>query len=122
MPGGRVVFVVDRDQAVRDSLRFSIELEGMDVRTCASGTELLAHPEINSGSCAIVDGKTLDEDGDEFVEKLRARSDVLPVVLIVDHVSRRLLSDTIGQGVFHIVEKPVMDDALLHCVRTVCRP
>ena len=119
MPTGRVVFIVDSDHAVRDSLRFSIELDGMDARTCGSGHELLAHPELADGCCAVVDGKTLHRDGADVVARLQAGCDTLPIVLIADHVSRRLLAKAIGSGVFHIVDKPVLDDALLRCVRAI---
>lgn len=121
MADGGVIFIVDRDLAVRDSLRFSIEVDGMDVRTCNSGQELLDHPELADGCCAIVDGKTLHNDGLQVMARLQASCDRLPIILIVDHVSRRLLTDVIGRGAFHLVEKPVMDDALLRCVRAVRR-
>jgi FixJ family two-component response regulator len=119
MPPGRVVFIVDRDQAVRDSLRFSIELDGLDVRTCGSGRDLLTHPEFGEGCCAIVDGKTLYRDGPDVITQLQSAGEMLPIVLITDHVSRRLLAQAIGSGRFHLVDKPVLDDALLECVRAV---
>jgi FixJ family two-component response regulator len=121
MPAPRVIFIVDRDLAVRDSLRFSIELDGMDVRTCGSGRELLAHPELAEGCCAVIDGKTLHRDGAEVVARLQASCDILPIVLIVDHVSRRSLAQAIGSGRFHLVEKPVLDDAVLQSVRAIRR-
>jgi FixJ family two-component response regulator len=121
MASGQVVFIVDRDPAVRDSLQFSIELDGMDVRTCGSGQEMLDHPELSNGCCAVIDGKTLHRDGAQVMEKLQAASGLLPVILIADHVSRRLLAEAIGLGLFHLVEKPVLDDALIHCVRAVRR-
>jgi two-component system response regulator FixJ len=119
MSDGRVIFIVDLDLAVRDSLRFSIEIDGLDVRTCSSGQELLDHPELADGCCAIIDGKTLHRDGPQVLARLQAGCGDLPIILIVDHVSRRLLADAIGHGSFQLVEKPVMDDALLRCVRAV---
>ena len=121
MPSDGLVFIIDRDQAVRDSLRFSIELDGMEVRTCDSGKELQAHPDISKGSCAIIDGGTLHRDGPEVAAKLQADYPVLPVVLITDHVSRRLLAHSAGVARFHFVEKPVLDDTLIRCVRAVRR-
>jgi FixJ family two-component response regulator len=121
MPAGRVVFIVDRDLAVRESLRFTIELDGMKVNTCSSGQELLAHPELAEGACAIVDGKTLHGAGPEVGEGLLAVCEILPIILIADHVSRRLLARMISSGFFHLVDQPVLDDALLRCVRAVRR-
>jgi two-component system response regulator FixJ len=122
MPNGSIVFIMDRDQAVRDSLRFGIELDGMQVRTCSSGKELLEHPELANGGCAVIDGGTLHRDGPEVAAKLLAECPNLPVVLIADHLSRRLLANTIAVDRFHLVEKPVLDDALIRCVRAVRRP
>jgi FixJ family two-component response regulator len=119
MADGRdVVFIVDADHAVRDSLRFILEVEGMDVRACGDTAELFAHPELSTGCCAVIDGKTLS-DGPDVLERLELRRDILPVVLIADHVSRRLLSRTIAAGLFPVVDKPVLDDTLLRCIRAV---
>ena len=116
-----VVFVVDRDHAVRDSIGFSIALEGMEVRTCGSVVELLGHPELGNGCCAIIDGKTLYRDGPDALAKLKMGCKGLPVVLIVDHVSRKLLARAIDEGLFEVVDKPVLDDVLIRCVRALCR-
>ncbi|GAB2176976.1 response regulator [Dongia sp. agr-C8] len=121
MSGSWVVFIVDRDSAVRDSLRFCIQLDGMDARTCGSGRELLEHPELDNGCCAVIDGRTLDHDGAEVATELQARRHILPLVLILDHVSQRLLARTIDLTEFPVVQKPVLDDALLRCVRAVRR-
>jgi two-component system response regulator FixJ len=120
MRAGRdIVFIVDRDQAVRDSLRFTVELDGMKVRTCTNCVELLRHPELSAGSCAVIDGETLNQAGSGVLDRLEMRCDELPVVLITDHVSRRRLARTINAGLFHVVDKPVLDDALLRCIRAV---
>lgn len=119
MPADRdLVFIVDTDQAVRDSLRFVIELDGMSVRTCGSCTELLAHPELALACCAIVDGAAFERDGSSVLEQLEAGAS-MPIVLVADHISRRALPRTIAGGRLIVVEKPVMDDALLRCVREI---
>jgi len=121
MPARRdLVFIVDGDQAVRDSLRFVVELDGMDVRTCSSVTDLLTHPDLSAGCCAIVDVRTLGRDR-ELLERLESNQETLPVVLIADHVSRRMLTRPTAPGGFCIVEKPVLDDALLQSIRAVRR-
>ena len=120
MPAGRdIVFIVDSDHAVRDSLRFTVELDGMSVRTCRNCVELLRHPELGAGCCAIIDGETLNQAGPGVLGRLEMKRDELPVVLITDHVSRRRLARTINAGLFHVVDKPVLDDALLCCIRAV---
>jgi FixJ family two-component response regulator len=119
LAGRDIVFIVDRDHAVRDSLRFAVELDGVNVRTCGSCVELLRHPELGAGCCAVIDGETLDQEGPGVLDRLEMRNDKLPVVLIADHLSRRRLARTISAGLFQVVDKPVMDDALLRCIRAV---
>jgi len=114
-----VVFIVDGDYAVRESLRFVIELDGIDVRTCSSCKELLSHPELDAGCCAVVDGKTLAGDGADIIARLEMGLDVLPIVLIADHIGRRRFRRAIGAGLFHVVDQPVLDDALLRCIRAI---
>jgi FixJ family two-component response regulator len=122
MADGRdVVFIVDGDHAVRDSLRFILEVDGMDVRTCDNAAELLAHPELGRGCCAVIDGRTLGREGRDVLERLVRGRSILPVVLIADHVSRRRLACAIEARLFHVVDKPVLDDALLCCIRAVRR-
>jgi FixJ family two-component response regulator len=116
-----VVFIVDDDQAVRDSLRFIIELDGMDVRICGSCAELLAHPELDTGCCAVIDGKTLSRDGQEILERLETGRDVPPIVLIADHIGQRRFQRAISAGVFRVVDKPLLDDELLRCIRALRR-
>lgn len=121
MPAHRdLVFIVDADQAVRDSLRFAVELEGLEVRTCGSVKDLLTHSELSAGCCAIVDAGTLGRDRD-LLERLEVNREALPVVLIADHISRRMLSRSISTDAFCIVEKPVLDDALLQSIKAVRR-
>lgn len=122
MPGGRdIVFIIDADHAVRDALCFTVELDGFAARICGSVAELLAHPERGEACCAVIDGMTLNREGPEVLAILEAARGSLPIVLTVDHVSRRLLARTVEARLFHVVEKPVLDDALLRCVRALLR-
>ena len=50
-----VVLVVDDDLAVRESLKFALELEGLEVHACAGGADLLDHPQLMHAACLVVD-------------------------------------------------------------------
>ena len=52
-----VVIIVEDDPAVRNSLKFSLEIEGFDVRIYASGTDLLEAHDASSASCLVIDQK-----------------------------------------------------------------
>ncbi|HET9536942.1 MAG TPA: response regulator, partial [Mesorhizobium sp.] len=49
------VVVVEDDEAVRDSLKFSLVIEGFAVRAFSSGPQLLAEPSLSPGDCYVVD-------------------------------------------------------------------
>ena len=53
--GQEIVFVVDDDLAVRESLKFALELEGLVVRVCGSGAELLRHSDLSHAGCLVME-------------------------------------------------------------------
>src|SRR5215471_17897005 len=79
----QTVFVVDDDPAVRNSLKFSLELEGFTVRLYADGGELLADPYLPAYGCLVIDQVMPGKSGLEVVETLRKRGISNPAVLIV---------------------------------------
>jgi len=110
------VLVVDDDEAVLNSLRFSFELDGMEVRGFHSGRELLASVLPERG-CLVVDLKLPHEDGLEIIATLRRRGVALPAFLITsnptDATRRRA-----GAANVPIVEKPRLDLCLPDLIRS----
>jgi FixJ family two-component response regulator len=114
-----IVLVVDDDHAVRHSLEFSLELEGLDVRACSSGAELLSHPDLEMADCILLDYKMPVMDGLEVLKHLSARAIFIPVILITSQATLSLSNRAKAAGVSHIVEKPLLDGALLHTIQSV---
>ena len=106
-----VVLVVDDDPAVRNSLKFSLQIEGFSVRAYASGSELLSDPDLPHHGCLVVDLKMPGMTGLDLVASLRERQVALPAILITTNptaVVRRRAADA---GV-PVIEKPLLGDAL----------
>jgi DNA-binding NtrC family response regulator len=116
-----LVFMVESDQAMRHSFRFSLELDGFEVRTCGTVAELLAHPDLGTACCAVVDGNTLAHDKPDAIAALEGHRARPPLVLIADHIGRRRFARAIASGLFHVVETPVLDDALVRCIKALRR-
>jgi two-component system response regulator FixJ len=114
-----LVFVVDDDQAVRDSLKFALELEGLDVLTCLGGPQLLAHGRLSDAACLVIDFQMPVMDGFELVEALRQRGHPTPVILITGEVTSRLRRRARAAGVRHVVEKPLLDSVLLETLQSL---
>ena len=111
-----LVVVVDDDEAVRNSLRFSLVIEGFSVRAFSSGQQLLAEASLPAGDCFVVDQNMPDMTGLDLISTLRARDLTAPAILITSHPSAAVRDRAAAAGVA-IVEKPFLDFTLLNSVR-----
>lgn len=114
-----LVLIVDSDLAVRESLKFLVELEGMRAEICGTARQFLDHPDLDKARCAIIDSKLPDMAVAEILDRLRTQQNGLNAILIADQMSRSALLRMKAAGARYIVEKPVLDDALLECLRKV---
>ena len=111
------VHVVDDDQAVRDSLRWLLEGEGLDVRTWGSAEEFLAAYSDEPPACAIVDIRMPGMSGLELQEALLRRHARLPLVFVTAHGEVPLAVTAMRRGAIDFVEKPFTDEQLVEAVR-----
>jgi len=111
------VVIVDDDRAVRRSLKFSLELDGLAVRTCDSGLKLLWDYDFAGVDCLILDHKMPDMDGFAVLAELAARAVTVPVILITAPVTDRIRQQAERAGVFCILEKPLLNGILVDHVR-----
>jgi FixJ family two-component response regulator len=114
--GRPVVLIVDDDPAVRNSLMFSLAIEGFAVRAYASGQELLDDPGLPAHGCLVIDQRLPGMSGLELVTSLRARAVSLPAILITTNPSAILKQRAADAGV-PVVEKPLLGDALTRGIR-----
>jgi len=117
--GSHLIFVVDDDLAVRESLKFTLELEGMEVHACAGGADLLGHPHLARADCLVLDYQMPGMDGFEVLSALKARNCRVPVILVTDTASVAVLRRAAVAGVRHVVEKPLLDSALIESIAEI---
>jgi len=108
---GHVLLVLDDDSAVRQSLKFALEIEGFEVRTYASPSELLRDDDLPAFSCLIVDYHMPEMDGLNVITRLRERRTPLHAVLITSHPSASIRERARATGV-PVIEKPFNADLL----------
>ena len=113
---GFVVVIIDDDFAVRNSLKFSLEIEGLTVRSYATGAELLSAGDLALCNCLVVDQNMPGMNGLDLITLLRARHFAAPAILITSHPSSSLRERAQQAGV-PIVEKPLLGNALLDKIR-----
>lgn len=111
------VIVVDDDAAVRNSLKFALELEGFDVRVYEGGREVLADEVLDSAGCLVVDQYMPGMTGVELVDRLRERYVDIPAILITAKASDELRLSAALSGIRQVLEKPLEDGALVEGIR-----
>jgi two-component system response regulator FixJ len=112
-----VIYVVDDDEAVRQSLEFLLKTAGMKVRGFDSAKSFLAVlPEVGSG-CIITDVRMPDVTGIDLLRKVKESGIDIPVIVITGHGDIALAVEAMKIGAVDFLEKPFDDDALLDAVR-----
>lgn len=113
----RLVIIVDDDSAVRNSLKFALEVEGFEVRTYGGGPQALADASSFSRGCMVVDYYMPSMTGIELIEELRRRSVNLPAILITAQADPGMRDLARRSGFHAVLEKPLSDGALLDSIR-----
>ncbi|GGG39847.1 response regulator transcription factor [Chelatococcus composti] len=115
---GGPVLIVDDDAAVRASLKFALELEGLEVRLYESAPQLLAEKALPRHGCIVIDYSMPGMSGLELMEALRLRQVSLPAILISGKVSDDLRRQAGRHGFLQVLEKPLEGSQLLDGIRT----
>jgi two-component system, LuxR family, response regulator FixJ len=110
------IIVVDDDAAVRQSIKFSLELEGFAVRTYADAGELLNETTLPPFGCLVIDYNLPTLNGLEVLRQLRKRQVRLPAIVITSYPSRTVRERAAAAGA-SIVEKPLFNHALRDNIR-----
>ncbi len=111
------VYVVDDDEAVRDSLCLLLETAGHQVAAFDSGWTLLAALPSGHGGCIIADIRMPGMDGLELQQQLLARGIQLPVIIMTGHGDVPIAVRAMKAGAVDFIEKPFAEEAMLSAVR-----
>lgn len=110
------VVIVEDDKAVREALRFSLEIEGFDIRTFDSAEAVLGDDNALLANCFVVDQKMPGLTGIELVAVLRKRCCFIPLILITTWPSAALRMSALRAGCCAILEKPLKGSVLHDCI------
>lgn len=114
------VFVIDDDEAVRDSLVVLLRGEGIRARGFASGLDFFAHLPEDPVACVITDVRMPGLDGGEVVRRLAAMPDrTWPMIVITGHADVPTAVQMMKSGIVDFIEKPIDPPRLLDTVRGV---
>jgi FixJ family two-component response regulator len=111
-----VVFVVDDDISVRESLELLIRCAGWQPEIFASAQEFLARPRVDVPSCLVLDVTLPDLSGLDLQKRVVDRTD-MPIIFITGHGDVPMSVQAMKAGAVEFLTKPFGDDVLLNAIR-----
>jgi len=118
VPGERIVYVVDDDEAVRESLAALLQAKSYTVQTFALARDFLdATPTLRPG-CLVADIRMPGMDGLELQQRLTERAFNFPLIVITGHGDVPLAVRAMKVGAVDFIEKPFAAEAILASIET----
>jgi FixJ family two-component response regulator len=114
---GATVFLVDDDEAVRDSVSLLLNTSGLRVRAFESAERFLESYRPEHAGCLLLDIRMPDMSGLKLQEVLVARRVRLPIIFITAHGDVPTAVEAVKMGAVQFLEKPFDDHRLLDLVR-----
>src|SRR5947208_11704395 len=113
--GTPIIYVVDDDDSVRQSLELLVDSAGWQPETFASAMEFLASPRPPSPSCLVLDVLLPGLNGLDLQERIADRVD-MPIIFITGHGDVQTTVRAMKGGAIDFLTKPFRDDALLGAI------
>jgi FixJ family two-component response regulator len=113
-----VVFVVDDDISVRESLELLIRYAGWKCETFASATEFLARPRVAAPSCLVLDVHLPGLNGLDLQQRVATDRLDMPIIFITGHGDVPMTVKAMKAGAVEFLMKPFSDGVLLNAIRS----
>ena len=112
-----IVFVVDDDVSVRESLESLIRCAGWEPETFASAQEFLSRPRVLAPSCLVLDVTLPDLNGLDLQKRVTADRIDMPIIFITGYGDVPMTVQAMKAGAVEFLTKPFGDDVLLSAIR-----
>ena len=112
-----IVFVVDDDVSVRESLELLIRCEGWQPETFASAQEFLACPRALVPSCLVLDVSLPGLNGLDLQKRVAVERTDMPIIFITGYGDVPMTVQAMKAGAVEFLTKPFSDDVLLSAIR-----
>ena len=112
-----IVFVVDDDISVRESLEMLIKFAGWQPETFASAADFLARPRTTLPSCLVLDVSLPDLSGLELQKLIASERTDMPIIFITGHGDVPMTVQAMKGGAVEFLTKPFDDEVLLNAIR-----
>jgi FixJ family two-component response regulator len=112
-----IVFVVDDDVSVRESLEALIRFAGWQVQVFATAREFLSHRRVDAPSCLVLDLALPDLNGLDLQQRLAAERPDMPIIFITGYGDVPTSVQAMKKGAVEFLTKPFSDEILLEAIR-----
>jgi len=109
----QTVYVVEDDEAVRDSLELLLKSDGKPVKTYESASAFLKDYSDKMAGCIVLDIRMPGMDGMELQKKLNEKHSILPIIFVTGHGDVPMAVDAMKEGAVDFIQKPYREEALL---------
>lgn len=116
-PSPQVVFVVDDDVSVRESLELLIQNEGWQAETFSSAQEFLDRPRVALPSCLILDVSLPGINGLDLQRQVSSERNDMPIIFITGHGDIPMTVRAMKAGAVEFLTKPLSNEVLLDAIR-----
>jgi len=115
-PATPIVFVVDDDVSVRESLELLIQSAGWQTETFAAAREFLARPRLLAPSCLVLDVSLPDLNGLDLQQRIAGDRVDMPIIFITGHGDIPMSVQAMKAGAVEFLTKPFGDEVLLSAI------
>lgn len=109
----QIVYVVEDDEAVRDSLELLLKSDSKSVKTYADANAFLKDYSEKMAGCIVLDIRMPGMDGMELQKKLNSKHSILPIIFVTGHGDVPMAVDAMKEGAVDFIQKPYREEALL---------
>lgn len=121
MADPKLVYVVDDDDAVRDSLEALLLAEGYDVVSFSSAEDFLNGRDASAEGCCLLDVRMPGMDGITLLREIGKEAATLPVVVMTGHGDVPMAVKAMKLGAVDFIEKPFDTNLMIESVRSALR-
>lgn len=114
----QTVYVVEDDEAVRDSLELLLKSAEKSVKPYSTANAFLSDYSEKMAGCIVLDIRMPGMDGMELQKKLNDRHSILPIIFVTGHGDVPLAVDAMKEGAVDFIQKPYREGALLEKIES----
>ncbi len=113
----QIVYVVEDDEAVRDSLEMMLVSMEHKVHSFPTANEFLEQYDESMAGCIVLDIRMPGMDGMELQKELNSKNSILPIIFVTGHGDVPMAVEAMQQGAIDFIQKPYREQELLEKIK-----